>query len=181
MLNALLFVIKTLADLYLLTFLLRFLMQWLRADYYNPLAQFVVTVTNPLVVPARRIIPSAAGLDLATLVVLIGLEALMTWGLATLVGVTLSASTFVLYVALRVVSLTLWFYLLAIFVYVILSWIGQRQYNPIGALLGQLVEPLLAPARRLVPAIGGLDLSPLLVLILLQAVVIALPLPPFLR
>lgn len=181
MLNALLFVIKTLADLYLLTFLLRFIMQWVRADYYNPFAQFVVTVTNPLVVPARRLIPSVAGLDTPTLAVLIALEALMTWALTALIGITLPPGTFVLYVLLRLVNLTLWFYLFAIFIYVILSWIGQRQYSPIGALLGQLVEPLLSPARRLIPPIGGLDLSPLLVLIVIQAITIALPLPPYLR
>ena len=75
--NALLFLIKTIADLYLLTYLLRFLLQWVRADYYNPLAQFVVKVTNPLVVPARRLLPPIAGLDLAPLVVLIVIQAVV--------------------------------------------------------------------------------------------------------
>ena len=179
--NALLFLIKTIADLYLLTYLLRFLLQWVRADYYNPLAQFVVKVTNPLVVPARRLLPSVAGIDLPTLVVLIVLEALVTWGLITMIGVTLAPATFAFYVLLRLVSLALWFYLVAIFIYVILSWVGQRQYSPVGAVLGQLVEPLLTPARRLLPPIAGLDLAPLLILIIIQAVVIALPLPGFLR
>jgi YggT family protein len=179
--NALLFLIKTIADLYLLTYLLRFLLQWVRADYYNPLAQFVVKVTNPLVVPARRLIPSAAGIDLPTLVVLVALEALVTWALIALMGVTLTPGTFALYVLLRTVSLTLWFYLVAIFIYVILSWVGQRQYSTIGAVLGQIVEPLLSPARRLLPPIAGLDLAPLVVLIVIQAIVIALPLPGYLR
>lgn len=179
--NALLFLIKTIADLYLLTYLLRFVLQWVRADYYNPLAQFVVKVTNPLVVPARRLIPSAAGIDLPTLIVLIALEALVTWMLTALIGVTLPATTFALYVLLRLVSLTLWFYLVAILIYVILSWFGQRQYSAVGAVLGQLVEPLLEPVRRFIPPIAGLDLTPLLVLIVIQAVVIALPLPGYLR
>jgi YggT family protein len=73
--------------------------------------------------------------------------------------------------------LTLWFYFVSIFLYVILSWVGQRQYNPIGAILGEIVEPVLRPARRILPPIAGLDLAPLLVLILLQAAAIALPLP----
>src|SRR5690606_887548 len=90
-------------------------------------------------------------------------------------------STFVVTVVLRLVNLTIWFYTIAIFVYVILSWIGQGRYTPIGAFLADLVEPVLAPARRILPPIAGLDLSPLLVLILLQAVSIALPLDMYLR
>src|SRR5690606_29422568 len=90
-------------------------------------------------------------------------------------------STFVVTVVLRLVNLTIWFYTIAIFVYVILSWVGQGRYTPIGAFLADLVEPILRPARRIVPLIGGLDLSPLLVLVLLQALSIALPLMPELR
>jgi YggT family protein len=179
--NALLFLIKTIADLYLLTYLLRFILQWVRADYYNPLVQFIVRVTNPLVVPARRLLPSVAGVDLPTLVVLIALEALVTWLLLVLAGVSAPLAWFAFYVLLRLISLTLWFYLMAILIYVVLSWVGQRQHSPVGAVLGALVEPLLRPARRLIPPIAGLDLAPVLVLILIQAVVIALPLPAFLR
>jgi YggT family protein len=179
--NALLFLIKTIADLYLLTYLLRFVLQWVRADYYNPLAQFVVKVTNPLVAPARRILPSVAGIDLPTLLVLLVLEALVTGALVALVGIAPTAAQFALFVFLRLVSLALWFYLVAIFVYVILSWVGSRQYSTVGAVLGQLVDPLLNPARRLLPPIAGLDLAPLVVLIVIQAIVIALPLPGYLR
>jgi YggT family protein len=74
-----------------------------------------------------------------------------------------------------------WFYTVALFIYVILSWFGDRGQNPMGALLGELVEPVLRPARRLLPPIGGLDLSPLIVILLLQAGMIALPLPTYLR
>jgi len=179
--NSLLFLIKTISDLYLLTYLLRFILQWVRADYYNPFAQFVLKVTNPLVVPARRLLPSAGGVDLPTLVVLVALEALSTWLLIVLANDSVTIARFALYVVLRIVSLTLWFYLVATLIYVILSWVGQRQYSPVGAVLGELVEPLLRPARRLLPPIAGLDLAPLLVLILIQAIVIALPLPWFLR
>jgi YggT family protein len=179
--DSLLFLIKTVSDLYLLTYLLRFILQWVRADYYNPIAQFVLKVTNPLVVPARRLLPSAGGIDLPTLVVLVALEALITWLLFVLADQNAAIGRFALYVLLRLVSLTLWFYLVAILIYVILSWVGQRQYSAIGGVLGALVEPVLHPARRLLPPIAGLDLAPLLVLILIQAVVIALPLPWFLR
>jgi YggT family protein len=179
--NALIFLVRTLTDLYILTFLLRFIMQWTRADFHNPFAEVILRVTNPLVLPARRILPAARGVDLPTLILLLVLEALATVLLLALWGVRLPTGTFVLMVVLRLVNLTIWFYTIAVFVYVILSWIGQGRYTPIGAILSDLVEPILSPARRILPSIAGLDLSPLLVLVLLQAVSIALPLEPYLR
>jgi YggT family protein len=179
--SALIFLVKTLTDLYLLTFLLRFIMQWVRASYYNPFAQFVLKVTSPLVVPARRILPSVAGLDTPTLAVLVVLEIVFTWVLLRLLGLSLPIVDLLLYSILRLVALTLWFYTVALFVYVVLSWFGDRGMNPMAALLSQILEPLLRPFRRLVPPIGGLDLSALVVILLLQAAAIALPLPGYLR
>lgn len=179
--SALIFLIKTLADLYLLTFLLRFIMQWVRASYYNPLAQFVLKVTSPLVVPARRVLPSVGGLDTPTLAVLIVLEIVVTFVLLRLAGISLPIPVLLLYSLLRLIALALWFYTVALFIYVLLSWFGERGMNPMAALLGELVEPLLRPARRLIPPIGGLDLSALVVILLLQAAMIALPLPGYLR
>ena len=179
--SSLIFLVKTLTDLYLLTLLLRFILQWVRASYYNPLAQFVLKVTSPLVVPARRILPSIAGLDVPTLVVLIALECVATWLLTLLAGDSPAIGVFLLYVLLRLVALTLWFYTVALLVYVVLSWLGDRGAGPMGVVLGELVEPLLRPVRRVLPPIAGLDLSPLLVMLLLQAVIIALELPWYLR
>lgn len=178
--DSLIFLLRTLGDLYLLTFLLRFIMQWVRADFYNPLAQFVVRATNPLVAPVRRVVPVAGGADLATLILLLALEALLTWALLFIGSFTVSTGTFLLLVPLRLINLTLWFYTVSIFIYVIMSWIAQAGYNPIGRMLAELNEPLLGPVRRMLPPIGGLDLSPLLVLILIQAVRLALPLPGYL-
>ena len=177
--NALIFLVTTLADLYLLTFLLRFVMQWVRADYYNPLSQFVFKVTSPLVVPARRVIPSVRGLDIPTLVVLFVLEVVVTFFVTRIAGLSLGFPQLLLYSFLRLIALTLWFYTGALFVYVILSWFGDRRGNPMAELLGDLVEPVLRPVRRVVPPIGGLDLSALIVILLLQAAMIALPLPAF--
>lgn len=179
--GALIFLIKTLADLYLLTFLLRFILQWVRASYYNPLSQFVLRVTAPLVIPARRVLPSVAGVDLPTLVVLVLLETLVTWVLFKLVGATPALGDLAFYTLLRLVALALWFYVIALFVYAVLSWLGDRSRNPIAAVLADVVEPILTPVRRIVPPIGGLDLSALLVLLVCQAAIIALPLPGFLR
>ena len=177
--EALIFLITTLADLYLLTFLLRFIMQWVRANHYNPLSQFVFKVTSPLVVPARRVLPSVGGLDMPTLAVLIALEILVTFVVLQLAGLSLTVPQLLLYSLLRLIALALWFYTGALFVYVLLSWFGDRSGNPMAELLGELVEPLLRPVRRVLPPIGGLDLSPLVVIILVRVVMIALPLPSY--
>lgn len=179
--NSIIFLVKTLSDLYLLTYLLRFILQWVRADFYNPLSQFVLRVTNPLVLPARRVLPQARSIDLPTLLILIALECLFTWALLALGGFSLPVNTFLFFVLLRLISLALWFYSVSILIYVILSWIGPGGYHPVAVILAEINEPVLRPVRRLLPPIAGLDLSPLLVLILIQAVVMALPLPGYLR
>jgi YggT family protein len=179
--NALIFLIKTFADLYVLTFLLRLLLQWVRADFYNPFSQFVIRVTDPLVRPLRRRIRPAGGLDLATLIVVVGLECIATWVIMSLYGIAPTVLDLLRISALRLVSLGLWFYSVSLFIYVILSWVSPGGYNPAAVLLADLVEPVLRPVRRFIPSIGGLDLSPMLVLIALQAVAMALPLPNFLR
>lgn len=179
--NALIFLVKTITDLYLLTFLLRFVLQWIRADFYNPISQFVLKATSPLVMPVRRALPSPGSIDVPTLVVLFVLECLATWLLLGLAGLSVGIVELLQLVVLRLIALTLWFYSIAILVYVILSWIAQAQYSPVAALLADIVTPVLRPVRRIIPPIGGLDLTPLLVIILIQAAAIALPLPNFLR
>lgn len=177
---ALIFIVKTLFELYILTFLLRFLLQWVRADFHNPLSQAIVRITNPLVVPFRRIIPGIGGQDLATLVVLVLLEIVATSGLIWLTGQSLDPVS-VLYLSfLRLIVLVIRTYQFAIFVYVLLSWISPGAYNPVTSVLSSLVAPVLNPVRRVVPSIGGLDLSPLLVLVGLQALYIAMAPPGWL-
>ena len=179
--DPLIFLIRTLTDLYLLTFLLRFILQWIRADFYNPFAQAIVKITNPLILPVRRVVPSSRSVDIPTLVVLIVLQTIVTWVLVSIAGFAIALAQLPLLVLYRLISLTLWFYSVSIFIYVILSWIGQRGYNPIALVLSELKEPLLRPVRRVLPPIAGLDLSPLLVLIILQAGLLAIPLPGYLR
>ena len=179
--GALIFLLKTLMDLYLLTFLLRFVMQLARVSHYNPFAQLIYKLTSPLVIPARRVLPSIGGLDTPTLVIMIVLEILATWLLFRLAGVSLPIGPLLLYALLRLIALALWFYTGALVIYVLLSWFGDRGRSPMGVLLGALVEPVLRPARRLLPPIGGVDLSPLIVIVLLQAAMVALPLPAALR
>lgn len=177
----LIFLVKTLSELYLLTFLLRFILQWVRADFYNPFTQFIVKVTDPLVVPARRLIPRTGKQDIPTLVVLVALQVVATWLILSIANASVPIDQFLLFVVLRLVNLALWLYTITIIGYVILSWIAQAHYSPIAMILGQIVGPVLRPVRRFMPTVGGLDLSPLVVLILIQTLTIALPLPTLLR
>ena len=171
------FIVRTLVDLYIITFMLRIIMQWVRADYRNPLTQFIVRVTNPLVIPLRRVIPALGNLDTASLVVVLVLELIVT---VVLVNMTCAGEPFFIQVLsltlLRVIYLALRVYLFVILIYVVLSWISPGSgFNPVANLLAAIAEPVLRPLRRLIPPIGGLDLSPLFALIGIQALTMILP------
>lgn len=172
--NVLLFLTKTFTDLYLLVVLLRLLLQYVRADFYNPFSQFVVQATNGLVRPMRRLVPSIGKLDLATLIVLVVLEIVVTFLLLMLLRVQVPPLTLLWLSALRLVSLLIWAYTLAIFVTIILSWVAPGSYSPIGVVASQISEPLIRPFRRILPVMGGLDFSPAVALVLLYAASIAL-------
>ena len=178
--QSILFIVKTLGDLYIIAFLLRFLLQWVRADFYNPLAQVVVKVTDPLIRPARRIIPSLRSLDLPTLAVLLLLEGALIWAILAIVSFSAPVGTFAVWTVLRLVRTLLSLYMFSILVSVLMSWIAPGGYHPIARVLANLNEPLLRPARRLLPPVSGLDLSPMLVAILIIATRILIPLPPLL-
>ena len=179
--SSLFYLVKALGDLYLLAFLLRFLLQWVRADFYNPFSQAIVQITNPLVQPAQRFIPASRSLDIPTLVVLAALEGILTWFLLYLGGIPLgSIAPFPILIFFRLIGLVLWFYSVSILVHVILSWVGPGGRHPVAAVLADLNEPILRPARQILPTIAGLDLSPLLVLIIIQAAFRLLPLPGYL-
>ncbi|MCP4001606.1 MAG: YggT family protein [Gammaproteobacteria bacterium] len=164
-----------LIGLYVLTFALRLGMQWVRADFRNPIVQFVLKVTNPLVIPFRQFIPPFRKLDTATLIVYI----LLCW--ATM-GILLSLECFLMPDILTTLALAILYsirlllntYTFIIIGYVVLSWISQGNYNPslimLSSLLRSLAQPVLAPVQRVIPPIGGLDLSPIIILITLPAV-----------
>lgn len=183
--NSLLFLVKTLSDLYLVTFVLRLILQRVGADFYNPMSQFVLRVTNPVVARARRIVPTVGGVDLPTLAALVVLQCLVTWLLLALANVNFSGPGFAQYVFFRLINLTLWLYSICLIGFIVLSWVMAIQYNSsLRSLFGaidEIVAPVLRPVRRILPTIGGLDLSPIPVFILIQAIEIALPLPVFLR
>lgn len=161
------FLISTLFDLYLMVVILRVWLQIARADFYNPVSQFVVKATNPLLIPLRRVIPGIGGVDWAGVVLVYAVAfakiSVLQLVIAGNFPATQIAIVAVIAAVKEVFSLMFW----VMVIRAILSWISQG-YNPIEALLHQLTEPLLAPIRKFIPPIGGLDLSLLVFLIGLQ-------------
>lgn len=171
--EAAVFLISTLFSIYILIVMLRFLLQCVRADFYNPISQFVVTVSNPPLRILRRCIPGYKGIDMPSLLLLVLLQMmeLMLIGLIGAGRIPAFAGLLVLSVT-ELLKLVIYIFLFSILVQVVISWVNPHAYNPVTVLLHRLTEPLLSPARRVIPPISGLDLSPLVVLIGLQLMLI---------
>lgn len=167
--NSFNFLINTAFDLYIMVILLRVWLQVAQADFYNPFSQFIVKVTQPVVAPLRRVIPSLAGWDLATIVFAFAVASLKFITLSLMMNMALNPMVVV--VSGLVILLTAVFKIIfwILILRAILSWVSQG-HNPIEAVMHQLSEPLLAPVRRFIPPMGGLDLSMIVVLIALQFV-----------
>lgn len=170
--EALIYVIQTLGSLYLLIVLLRFILQLVRADFYNPLSQFIVRATQPLLRPMRRVIPSFAGLDLSSLLLAVLIQLLLMVVTLVLMGYGVGGYLLQLLVwsIIAVTSLFLKVFFFALIVSVILSWVAPGSYNPAAQLVNQLCEPLLAPFRRILPNLGGLDISPIFAFIAINLI-----------
>lgn len=168
--EALIYIIQTLGSLYLLIVLLRFILQLVRADFYNPLSQFTVKATQPLLKPLRRLIPSIAGLDTASLVLAVLVQLLLMVVTLSLMGFNPVSviPQLLVWSLIGVTSLFLKVFFFALIVSVILSWVAPGSYNPGAQLVNQLCEPLLAPFRKLLPNLGGLDISPIFAFIALN-------------
>ncbi|MET1218709.1 MAG: YggT family protein [Glaciecola sp.] len=172
--NATYFLIDTLFNLYLMVVILRLWLQFVRADFYNPFSQFVVKATQPVIGPLRRVIPSLGKFDTATF----AFALLIAVSKVALISALFSSSAFnpigvfiVGSIALLKQALSLMFWMLIL--RAILSWISQGG-NPIEMVIAQLTEPFLAPIRRIIPPLGGLDLSVLIAIIALQFIQILL-------
>lgn len=177
--SPLMLIINTLFDLYILLVLLRFMLQMLRADFYNPVSQFIVKLTAPPLRILRRIIPSVAGQDSASIVFCVALiygkfllmralsiPAVHIGGVMAPIGATSYAGLLLFSVA-DLIALILTVFLIAVIIQVILSWISPGQYNPVIGLVHKLAEPVLKPIRKFIPPLGGLDLSPLFATLLI--------------
>jgi YggT family protein len=166
--NPLIFLIETIVGLYILAVMLRFLLQWVHADFYNPLSQFIVKITNPVLIPLRRLIPGFGGIDWASIVLALLLIGLRLITISAVQGRLLPAVSLPPLMLAELIQLFLNIFFFTILIQVIISWVAPRQYNPVTVLLHQLNEPLLRPIRRLLPPMGGLDFSPLVALLLIH-------------
>jgi YggT family protein len=163
--NPFIFLIETVFSIYIAIMLLRFILQHVGADFYNPISQFVVKATQPLVSIARRFIPSVRKIDIATLALVLALILIKLVLLLSIAGIPINGAQLLVKTLYDLVSLSFDIFIVALFVQAILSWINPDPYNPVNSLLYNLTLPILRPIRRYVPAIGGLDLSTLVGLI----------------
>ncbi|MDA7088851.1 YggT family protein [Pseudomonas sp. SA3-5] len=169
--TAAVYILQTIGSLYLLIVLLRFILQLVRADFYNPLSQFIVRATHPLLKPLRKVIPSFAGLDLASLVLAILVQLVLMALVLMLMGYGLdNPLQLLVWSIIGVTALFIKVFFFALIISVILSWVAQGSHNPAAELINQICEPLLAPIRRILPSLGGLDLSPIVAFLILNLI-----------
>jgi YggT family protein len=166
--NATTFLVHTVFGLYILIVMLRFLFQLVRADFYNPLSQFIVRATNPPLVYLRRFIPGVWGIDLSAVALMVALQLIELWIIFAVRGADAQLAGLLVLALAELLNLTLNVFFFSILIQVILSWVNPGAHTPVTSLLHSLNEPLLGPARRLLPPFSGLDLSPLLALIALK-------------
>ena len=168
--GAAIFVIQTLGSLYLLIVLLRFILQLVRANFYNPLCQFIVKATQPLLKPLRRVIPSVFGLDMSSLVLAILVQMVIFAVVLTLSYMSFNILGLLLWAIIGVTALFLKVFFFAMIISVILSWVAPGSVSPGAELVNQITEPALAPFRRFLPSMGGLDISPILAFMVIQLI-----------
>ena len=160
--STLIFLIQTLGGLYIMAVLLRFLLQLVRADFYNPISQAIVKVTSPLLNPMRKIIPGFGGIDGASLVLALALQIGLVYIVLSMRGIMPGAVPFSAVMLSSVVKLlveVLNIYMFSFIIIAIASWVAPQSYNPGLMLLHQLTEPLASRVRRVIPPLGGLDFS----------------------
>ena len=171
--SAIVYIVETLMSLALFVVLARLLLQLTRADFRNPIAQAIVQLTNPLIVPLRRVLPPIGKVDTASVVAVLLMAAVEVAVLAALRGAGLPDwLSWLDAVALEIAHTLLWTYCYAILIYWLLSFIAPGGYSPLQSVLTSLCEPVLRPFRRFIPSVAGLDLSPLWATIAIQAILI---------
>jgi YggT family protein len=170
--TAVVFIVSTIAQLYLFVLLLRLLLPWFGADFRNPIAQAILKLTSPVVVPLRRIVPPVGRLDTATVLVAFIIQYITILMVLLIIGRTESFADIALTSLVNLVLLTLRLLTFAIVIRVILSWIAPAGHNPAIAIIQTLTDRILRPFRRIIPPMGGLDLSPMFAIILLMAATI---------
>jgi YggT family protein len=166
------FLVDTLFTFFVVLLLLRFHFQWLRVPFRNPVGEFVLATTSWMVLPARRVIPGLAGLDLPTLLLAWLLQALGIWIQAEIRGFEPGLATVVFVSLIDLVRYSLYILVAAVIIQVVFSWLNP--YTPVAPVLDALTRPFLRPLRRFVPPIGSFDLTPLVLVVIAQVVLIVL-------
>lgn len=172
--NAFSFLIETLIHLYLVVILLRILLEAVRADFYNPIVQVLVRLTDPLLKPLGKLIPNVGRINLSAVLLLYIVQLIGLIILLVLSGRPIDPLLLSVLAVMRLVRMLLVFYMIMILISVILSWVGQGVRHPLIPLVYRLVDPVLAPIRRFLPDLGGIDLSPLVAIIGIQFLIILL-------
>jgi YggT family protein len=176
MTDPVIFIIDSLFSLYILAVLLRFLLQWCGAEFYNPISQFLVKATHPPLRFLRRFVPSIGKIDTSSLVLVLVLQMLADFTILMLKGVSISLAALTILSITQLVSLLINIFIFSVFASALLSWINPGTFNAAASILYSLTEPLLNLCRKFIPDLGGIDLSPLAALLLLQlAKMILLP------
>jgi YggT family protein len=168
MTNPIIFIIDSVVSLYILAIILRLLLQWCQADFYNPISQFLVRITQPPLKMLRRYIPSVGKIDTSCLVLALILQMLADFSILMLKGVTIGVGALAIVSFTQLISLLINIFIFAVFARAILSWINPGSYDTASAVLHSLTEPMLDTCRKFVPDMGGIDISPLIALMLLQ-------------
>ena len=168
MTDPVIFIIDTLFSLYILAIVLRFLFQWTRADFYNPISQFLVKITHPPLKVMRRFVPSIGKIDTSSIVLALALQMLADFSILALKGVMVSIVALIIVSFTQLLSLLINVFIFSVFARAILSWFDTGNYNSASSLLQSLTEPLLNMCRKVIPDLGGIDLSPLAALVVLQ-------------
>jgi len=169
------YLIQTVVNLLLFVVLLRAILCAVRADYYNPITQLIVRITGPVLNPLRKLLATRGRLDLAAIVLAIVLQAIGIVLAIALHGAMAPISPrLLLWAGIGVLGLLINIYFFALLAMIIVSWVAAGSRHPAILLLWQITEPVMAPFRRVLPPLGGLDLSPILVFILINVLQITL-------
>jgi len=169
--QAAIFLVQTLLGLYVMILLIRFLLQLTRADFYNPISQALVTITQPVVIPLQKLLPRTGRISLPTLIMAMLVQVVLIALIFMLSGWAWpSPISVVIWGLIGLASQLLDILFFAVLAGIILSWVAPQSYHPATLLLHQITEPVMAPARRILPNLGGLDFSPIVVFIAINLI-----------
>jgi len=163
------YIIQAIASLYIFVLLLRFWLPLLNADFRNPIAQAILRISSPVVIPIRRVVPPIGRIDTATILAAYLVQYVAVAATMTILGMPTSFALFALSALVKLLSLTINLFAYAILIRIVLSWLSTDPSNPAIQLVHALTEPVLRPFRRWIPPIGGFDISPIFAMIALFA------------